>query len=619
MSVLDNFEFVTVSEKPTLMKRFHSFVTGAEIAKYGEYQNTRSARPGVPSFDYSPSYTNRLWLSWCYWYEDEVSILSDVLQKMRDEVVRYGFKWKPAFAKKCDICGTEYEEVVKKCEVCGSEYLHKPDKTQLRLARIDEHYTFLEKANLNEQTLQDIIKQTLFHMLVTDNGYILAHKEYHWDTEGNIISSFPREYLALDPRDVIKLFDFETGYPGKGRVCPDHRSSLVGETDKECPVCGKKTYRAFFQVFTATKTSTYYMKDEICHLMFYYPGIIYGSPKCLKIKDELVAYHMIEKRVRNYYEFCKVPGILFVPTDNPEGLAEMWKKTREETKDDPHTPAVLGISESAPTNANYIKMIEDPNANLIAVKEDLRERIASSFGVTMAFTNDTSQTGGLKNDKNLISLADRTIRSLQEFVDNKVFKWITLSMGIFDWKLECEPNINENKLEDEEVISAKLANMEKFTQLGIHVEWKDGNYIISELPDENAENTATMANTAIGGAPPMPMGGMPPMANQGMAMGQGMSPDQQMQPQLPQPDMQEESEPMDTEMSDFFANSALGIPNKRHGKKTVKTELSELMFELFYPEQHAEEKKKKAEAEKQQQQSNMSMSMQGMSQGPPPM
>lgn len=622
MSVLDTFKFATIDSKPKISDRLPSirgFFSGAEVKKYIEnkndmYQTSRSARPGIPSFDFSPSYTNRLWFSQCYWYEDEVSILSDVLQKMRSEVIRYGFRWKPAFAKRCKVCGTEYKEVVKKCEICGSEELLKPDRMQLRQARVGSHHTILEVANINEQSLQDVIKQLLFHTLVTDNGYIYAHKEYHWDEEGNLISAFPREYLALDPRDVIKLFDFETGFPGKGRVCLDHRSSLLGEKDETCPQCGKKTYRAFYQVFTATKTSTYYIKDEIRHLPFYYPSIIYGFPVAFKIKDELIAYHMIEKRVRNYYEFCKVPGILFVPTDNPEGLKEMWKKTREETKDDPHTPALIGIDKNAPTNANFIKLMEDPNQNLISVKEDLRDRIASSFGITMAFTNDTSQTGGLKNDKNLISLSDRTIRSLQKFIDNKVFTWITLSMGITDWILECEPNINENKLEEEEVIANKLSNMEKFTQLGIPVEWKDDDYIVSETPDEDKDGvpgTTGGMNPMMGGPSgpggPGAPGGMPPMGG-GMPMGgppMGNAP-----PMAPPAQQEEEEEPMEVGNDNFFADAALGR-TPASGKK-VKSELSNMLEELFHPEKVAAEKKKKAEKEAQKQQQQMASMM------PPP-
>jgi len=279
----------------------------------------------------------------------------------------------------------------------------------------------------------------------------------------------------------------------------------------------------------------------------------------------------------------------------------MWKKVREDTKDDPHTPAVLGVSETAPTTANFIKLIEDPNANLISVKEDLRERIASSYGITMAFTNDTSQTGGLKNDKNLISLSDRTIRSLQKFIDNKVLRWMTLSMGITDWILECEPNINDNKMEEEEVISSKLSNMEKFASMGIQVEWKDDDYIISESDEEDGVQVQTQADAGGMGVPAP----APPMDAQAQLPPPG--PVQAPQMQMPQ------EPPMDTDMSLFFADAALeGDVRTVKSKKKVKSELYTIMEQLFYPEKV--EKRKEEEQAQQEAQNQMMNSMQA----PPP-
>jgi hypothetical protein len=282
----------------------------------------------------------------------------------------------------------------------------------------------------------------------------------------------------------------------------------------------------------------------------------------------------------------------------------MWKKVREDTKDDPHTPAVLGVSETAPTTANFIKLIEAPNSNLISVKEDLRERIASSYGITMAFTNDTSRTGGLKNDKNLISLSDRTIRSLQKFVDNKVLRWMTLSMGITDWILECEPNINDNKMEEEEVISSKLQNMEKFSSMGIQVEWKDDDYIISESDEEDGVQVQSQdANAGGMGAPAPAMA--PPMDAQAQ-----IPPPGPMQP--PQMQAPEES-PMDTDMGSFFADAALeGDVKTPKSKKRVKSELYTIMEQLFYPERV--EKRKEEEKAQQEAQNQMMASMQA----PPP-
>ncbi len=594
-------------------------------ASSSSYANMRSSRPGIPSYDYSPAYSNRMWLSWCYWYEDEVSILSDVLQKIRDEVFRYGFKWSPAFAKKCSVCGQEYLDDVEECEICKSKSLREPDKTQLRYSRVDQFNTIIERANLNKQSLSEVMKTAMFHMLLTDNGYVLAHKDYFWGEDGSL-RAFPREYFALDPRDVIKLFDFETGYPGKGRVCLDHRSSLLGETDLKCPQCGKPTFRAFYQVFTATKTSTYYIDDEILHMIFYYPGIIYGFPKCLKIKDELITYHMIEKRVRNYYEYCKVPGILFIPTDDPEALQEMWQKVRDGTKDDPFTPAVLGLSEIAPTNANFIKMMQDPNRELISIKEELRMRIASQFGVTIAFTNDT-QGGGMKNDKNAISMADRTIRSFQEMVDRKALRWIALSMGITDWKLICEPNINENKLEKEEVRAAQINNAQRLASLGLKVVWKGDEYTVGKGPLMTPE---MMMMGMGGGIPPMG-GGMPaaPMMPSAGAPMPGPAPGVPMTPDAmggiaPSPEMGgapqealgaldamaagkappestvDENAQEEQELSEITDSmkEMLGIGEKpKKTKKKSSTKLSRILDELFMSE--AERLKKKKEKEEQ--------------------
>jgi len=541
--------------------------------------NVRSARPGIPSYDYSPSYTNRMWLSWCYWFEEEVTILSDVFQKIRDEVLRYGFKWNPAFAKKCVTCGQEYQDDVEECEICKSKNLREPDKSQLKQCRVDQFNTILDRANLNKQSMQEVLKATLLHMLVTDNGYLLAHKDYYWGDDGTL-RAFPREYFALDPRDVIKLFDFETGYPGKGRVCLDHRSSLCGETDMKCPTCQKPTFRAFYQVFTATKTSTYYIDDEICHLIYYYPGIIYGYPKCLKIKDELISYHMIEKRVRNYYEFCKVPGILFIPTDDPEALQEMWQKVRDGTKDDPFTPAVLGLSETAPTNANFIKMMQDPNAELIAIKDELRQRIASVFGITLSFINDTQNSGGLKNDKNQIAQGDRTIRSIQEFVDKKALRWISISMGIIDWKLECEPNINENKLEQEEVRAAQINNAERLSAMGLKVIWKGDTYTVGKGPLMSPEMMMMGMGGGMGGMPPgMPGMGGPPTAPMMPSAGAPMPPPSTGVPMMPDAmgGMSAAPAPPSNDMGVLDAMAAgKGAPTGAPEQETGADELSEI-------------------------------------------
>ncbi len=622
MSIADTFEFIASPSKKR--RGYFSGLSRNKIPQRpmqsgDNFLNTRSGRPGIPSFDYSPSYTNRLWLSMCYWYEEEVSIFSDILQKIRDEVTRYGIKWTPAFAKKCNVCGTEFQEDLDECDVCHSKNLREPDKMQLRAARVDRFHTILERANMNKQRLSDVVKSALFHMLVTDNGYILIHKDYVWDINGNV-NGVTREFFALDPRDVIKLFDFETGFPGKGRVCLDHRSSLLGEKDVSCPICGKPTFRAHYQVFTATKTSTYYIEDEICHLMYYYPGIIYGYPKAMKINDELISYHMIEKRVRNFYEFCKVPALLFIPNDDPEALREMWQKAREGTKDDPFTPAVLGVSETAPTTANLIKLMQDPNADLIAVKDDLRMRIASALGVNIAFTNDTGQSGGLKNDKNAISLSDRTIRSMQELINSVFLKEVTISLNITDWILECEPNVNENLMEKEELRMAQITNMERLAAIGVRVRWLGDRYTSYKGEVMSPEMIMMGMGGGEGAGDPnammpgaMPMGNEPPMG------GMPMSPDELGNPNkniIANPGGLDELDALASgnvdveEDSDSKYNRMLeSISSKKNKttKRKVSTKLSKIIDEMFLSFEDSEKILDSEEDEEEQEDPGLGM------------
>jgi hypothetical protein len=191
-------------------------------------------------------------------------------------------------------------------------------------------------------------------------------------------------------------------------------------------------------------------------------------------------------------------------------------------------------------------------------------------------------------------------------------------MGITDWKLQCEPNINDNKLEEEEVIAAKLQNMQLFQQLGVKTEWKDEDYIVSNSPDPGEMNTVSLTGAPMpGGQPGMPPGGMQPQMG---GAGGGGGGDEAMAMPIPQPAPPpevDEEQFMDVDASNFFADAALGKQPKQKKGKQVRTELSDLMDELFYPERTVEEKKLKADEQAQQQQAQMGGM--GAPAGAPPM
>ena len=125
--------------------------------------------------------------------------------------------------------------------------------------------------------------------------------------------------------------------------------------------------------------------------------------------------------------------------------------------------------------------------------------------------------------------------------------------------------------------------MEKFTQLGIRAKWVDGDYVLTENPDNDLVEYET------------PMG-IPNMADAD-AMVQGEMPKEEpdeVVPLTPPQPKQEEEVPLDPDASNKFADAALGITTAP-SKLKVTSELSRIFDDIFYPTYAYEKRKEKAE------------------------
>jgi ribosomal protein L40E len=472
-------KFNVVSEssidKMSWRERIANAMSGGEFSELKKKNNelVTVMRPGLPTFDYAPQYSARGWLYWSFFFEHEVSILSDLFQKKRDIIFQKGIEWKANFIKKCEKCDHEMQFDAEECESCKSTKLRDPDKDELKLWKRDEYDDFFSMANYNNQTFVDVCKQLDLHTSISDNLYMLSINKYKLDNVGNILASLPVEFIALDPRDVL-ILELHGRIGKRGKFCLKHRTALQAPESETCNQedCGLKLYEAWYQVDSPDSGSLFYGKDEIYHSTFYYTSQIYGFPKPLKIADELWTYHYIEKRVRSHYENARPPGFIFIPTANQDALLQMWAKVMEQIRQRPNDIPIIATSEAAPTEANFIKLLQDPNADLIAIKEELRERIASSFGMTISMTNDTSNSGGLKNDANMVSLAHGTIMQWNSFYKEKLYRWIAKQMHIADHHLEIIPNISENEIEKAELFALEIQNAKLMQEIGFEIDYK---------------------------------------------------------------------------------------------------------------------------------------------------
>lgn len=408
-----------------------------------------------------------------YFFEQEVSIFSDIVLKLKQETFRRGTDWQPLFVKKCITCDQEYQEEVDECE-CGSVLLREPEQSHTDLFELDG-VSFEQRANFNGQSLKEVLSDVEFNLDVADNAYLLISKSYVISTDGQIMSSAPKEILSIDPRDIRKIHS-DNGMPGGNIwICPEHReASQASEAGKTCHICGADLQEAYFE--TAGVNKLYYIKDEILHVSKFYPSILYGYPPILKMFDDAMAYHYLEKRTRSYYEKGRVPGIMMIPTNNAASLRAFWDETMLRVKDDPYYMPIIGYGTDTKSSASFVKMLEDPNINMLEVKKELRERIGSRFGVSLIFQGDTSASGGLNNEGLQITVTNRAIEDGQMIYNGKVLPWICKQFGITDYVLQLNPNEEQDEMAEKERLARDISNARQMWEIGFDIEYSDGTF-----------------------------------------------------------------------------------------------------------------------------------------------
>ena len=435
-----------------------------------------------------------------FYLHAEVSCFSDFVNKLGQEILRNGIAWEPRFALKCQTCGNEMEETLDRCDVCGSLNLKEPSGLeQNKFKRIDLNNppsfhgtSFFEQANDHGQTFQDVLKQYNDFLEIADNGFLYLKRKYLFNEgEQEITDSSPTGIYALDPREVEKLYDQETGELGWGKVCLAHRKTLHEDNKEDCPICGRVLFKAYYKL-TRERLTSFHPQWEIFHTAKYHPGILYGTPKASFIRDDLWAYHHLEKQTAKYYQEGHPPGLLIFPTTNVESLKKLYAQIKEQRRQDPHEISWVGfqVSDGAGVKGvELIKMREDPNQEQLAVKDDLRMRIGAHFGISPVFQNDVSISGGLNNEGLQITVTNRAVEFGQSIYNEKLLPWLTKQFKIKDWVLKLEPSEEKDEMAEIERQSLQADIATKMWNMGFEVEYKDDEFkfsgVAKEKPDPN--------------------------------------------------------------------------------------------------------------------------------------
>lgn len=470
------------------------------------------------------------------WYRSEVSVLSTIFQRSVSELFRYDLALNPKFAMKCNDCGYETQNIVEECPVCGSKHLRRPDPTQKRYFTRSNGRSFIDEANDNGQSLKDVLRSYAESEWQNNQAYTLCITEDIYDRDsGRLIRARPKEFIAEDPKYVRYLYD-EAGKPGtKYAFVRENRHALINldedpDAINQCSAEGKELYPACWQVgsnYGATGKYWLYTQEEVYQDHWFRQSLIYGIPIWYDIEDDLLTYHYIEKHNLKKYKFGFVRKMIILPGFSDDDVEDITKGIQDIlATNDNSIPIVCTppqLPNTAEMKAQTLELGTESSADLMQIKNDIRDRLCAHGGVPNLFAGDVEASGGMNNESQQITIYDRYLMDKYNYVDAQC-RWImSWFPQITDWVLNV--NRPSKAYTDAKKRMDKIEEAQKMKALGFKIYFEDGEFRYSKEPEDQKQQEQqvqqqTAANAAI------PAGPQAGMADGGMASGDGEGPPQ---------------------------------------------------------------------------------------------
>ena len=443
------------------------------------------------------------WYMYAYmdWLKSEVSILSTIILRATTEIFKYGLEFVAKFALKCEDCGYESQTILDTCPVCGSKHLRKPDETQKdyfqRRCRDGVYRSLLEEANDNCQSLSDVLRSYAEMEFLNNQGYLVCITGDIVDVAtGELLKAYPLEFLSYDPKFVRFLYD-DTGKIGtRYAFVREDRNSIVdfmGQDGKmDCRFTdaqGRVLYPACWQIgknFGGTGEYWLYTAEEIYQDKWFTQSIIYGIPIWLDMQDDLLTYHYIEKHNLKKYKYGYVRKMVILPGFSDEDVEDITQGIQDILATNDNSipivctpPQMAGVAEM---KAQTLELGTESSADLMQIKNDIRDRIAAHAGMPNIFVGDVTASGGMNNESQQITVFDRALADKYDRVD-RLCRWVLhWYPQITDWELQL---IRPSKsYVDMKRRLDRIQEAQQMQALGFQVHYRDGEFWYSDQPIE---------------------------------------------------------------------------------------------------------------------------------------
>jgi hypothetical protein len=429
---------------------------------------------------------------------------------------RRGFYWEKRFTVKCTACDEEYQQEMEACKECGGT-VRKPDPDELTYAK-----WLLKQENSMEQSFHHLLHEVENDLNIIDDAFLILVKEYFIDPETKEVQFYRvKEMVRGDPIFMRIVADKRGVRGGRYKTCLIHREQVKTHAeDDTCEVCGSDLQDVHYVNMAGSGKTQYFVEGEVLHVSKYNPSKLYGRSPVNTMWRQAMTLTAMDNYIYTAYQKRRIPkGVISVTTDNLESMKAFWKATDEKLERDPHYIPRVGIeSQSGRGGVNWIKFMDTlEEMQYIAVRDEIRNRIAAFYGVSSIFMVDNGKSGGLNNEGLQILVTNRAVEFGQKVYTEVLFPRLLRQMNIHDWKLTLYPNEEEDEITRLRRDEQELNVAQRMAQLGFQPELledpsnRDVRFVYRKPPPPPAP--------APGGAPP-PGGGMPPQ----MMGGRGMTP-----------------------------------------------------------------------------------------------
>jgi len=422
--------------------------------------------------------------------------------QLKNEIFRRGFTFNKKFTMKCRQCDKEFEQQVGECAKCGSIEFDVPDEEQLKYAK----KLLTGYVNGANQMFVDVLRELEDDLNIIDDAYIVLVKEYFCDSKGNIKLHRIKEVFRGDPASMTIYAD-EVGERGqKGFIDIQNRDFISENAYDTHPESGNILHPVHY-VNRATGEEEYFIEGEVLHFSKYAPSRLYGSSPVMTLFSHLTTLIAMENYVNASYTKSRMPrGILAVQTRNMDSMRQFWRSVKEKMESDPHFIPVMGIEAEGKGAVEWVKFMDSlKEMDYVAVKEDLRDRVAAFYGVSKIFMADNTASGGLNNEGMQILVTNRAVEMAQNVYNHYVFPWLMEEFGVTDWELVLPPSEEEDEIASLRKREIEIGLASQMQGLGFEVDLdEENNFVYTKpppAPEMKMEDEMMLGNTAMGGPP----------------------------------------------------------------------------------------------------------------------